>query len=163
MNKKMYNYVVSSNGFVFVESRSSKDSTGTLGLVPDSISKSDYGFLKATLNQMGAWDITVDDNLKSDDVSKKAKRTKYKKYIKNIDNEMVKLFKTTKREKATSMFLTWFMMKLEPGYYSDKGLVDDSGSPLDTNTKVYDYAMVNIMKALDYSVFLIKEEEKYKT
>ncbi len=142
-----------------------KRPSNTIAVVPQSIDPSDYPYVKGVQVDDGfgslIWEAVVDPALQVSGQKNKDKKIAYDSYLSDVNQEMMLTFGTLNREKATSLYLTWVMMQTQPEFYSDKGLFDDKGRALDTNTKVYDYASLKVMRALDYSVFLMAREKQY--
>jgi len=132
--------------------------------VPEEISPSDYPFLKVSENDQG---LTVIVDLESkhlfqmQDEKASLKESILSEYLKDVDDEMYRVFGTTSRDAANSMFLTWQMMLSNPGNYAPAGLLDGNGLALDTQSKVSAYARGKVEMVESYSVFLIKRREQY--
>jgi len=133
-------------------------------IVPDSIPSMDYGCLKV-VEVNGKQSVEVDQDKKSKMTISIERNAELKRvrdnYVTDIDSEMKKVFGTTNKDKANSLYLTWELMCKDPAMYSDKGLKDMDGLPLDTQAKVYEFAKLRVQLCKDYSIFLIKRSDQY--
>lgn len=140
---------------------SSKEPSTYIAEVPGNISKDDHDYLVMDNGSVivDSTKKTTGDALKADNIQRK---TYSKSYADNVSTEMISVFGTTNQINLLFKYLTWTMMKEDPGFYASKGLEDESGNALDTNTKVYDYANQNIIKAMDYSVYVFEKEKELR-
>lgn len=141
----------------------------SVGRVPDSIDPADYPFLYGELlieNEIETWVIKIDEIAKGEALAKEnnkeLKAATHASYIADIDAEMKNIFGTINRDKANSLYNSWYEWMRDPSYFADKGLVDDLGVPLDTSGKVYNYSLNKINQSKDYSVFLITRERQFR-
>lgn len=142
-----------------------------VAVVPDSIDKSDYPFLYPETvtdpeTRIDSIEIKVDTISKGtailDDQKKAQESALHASYIADIDAEMIRIFGTTDRDKASALYNTWYEFLKDPAYFADKGLTDDQGLPLDTASKVTVYAQAKVNACKDYAVFLINREKQFK-
>lgn len=165
----MIYYLIKDGENYYVKGASGYKPNGAVAIVPTAFEKSDFPFLKGEMVQEdGAqyYNVVIDQVAKGNDIAANQldqnKKDLRAQYLADIDQEMTNIFGTTNREKASSMFQTWKEWKDDPSFFSDKGLYDEFGSPLDTASKISIYAVQKINQAKDYSVFLMTREKQYK-
>ncbi len=159
--KKHYLFQNSDSSFRVVSSNSTLPPEGALVELPQSISESDHKYVSGSFDG-SVWTAFVDSAKQTEVNKKESKSNLYDGYFSDVDTEMITEFGTNNTVNLLFKYLTWTMMKQDPGFYSTKGLEDESGNALDTNTKVYDYANQNIIKAMDYSVFVFNKEKELR-
>jgi len=134
------------------------------------INENDYPYLTVEYVYDGLGHMTevvnVDEALKAagDSVKNKKNQGKHlkKQYIEDVGAELQSSYGTTDQSKAIFLYLTYARMVDHPEEFSDRGLYDDKGKALDSDSKIYDYATVKIMRAVDYSVFVLNKMKKLK-
>lgn len=163
---KLKPYLIKIDGKYKVEFRS-KDPGGDSYVVSPSIDKDDYAYLVPaeivvdTETGQTQWQAVVDEVARAtgeaDRIVEEQVLSLKKQYIKDVEQEMSDQFGTSDQIRGLFLYMTWMRMETHPEEYMAEGLVDDSGDPLDTETKVYDYARIKIMRAKDYSIFVLKK------
>lgn len=83
-------------------------------------------------------------------------------YVGDVINEMLGVFKTTSQTNSIADYLSYMVMSENPSIFSDEGLEDDEGNPLDTDEKVSDYASIKLSEIEAYAVFRMKRKQQYK-
>lgn len=139
-----------------------------VAIVPSEVDPSDYPFIvgQEVSDQEGVRIEPVIDSHKkgeflTDKQKQETKKVSLEEYLSDVNRQMSLVFGTTNRETTTALYLTWMMMESMPEFYADKGLEDDLGDPLDTVSKVFNFAKAKIRESLDYSVYLMKRRQKY--
>lgn len=165
------NYLMQDGERFYVKQCNGYKPDGYVAVLPSSIEKADFPFVKARTvhnEELGidVLEVYVDDIMKGEAIidaqTEQSKIDFRKSYLADIDAEMKRIFGTTNRDKANSLYMTWKLWKEDPSFFSDKGLLDGNGDPLDTASKISIYAQQKIDESKDYSVFLITREKQYK-
>lgn len=143
----------------------------TIAPVPSSYPKEDYPFLygeQVTDVETGelVWQVSLDSVAKGASISEadvaSQKTALHTSYIDDINTEMVSIFGTTDRDKASAMYNTWKEWKDDPSFFADKGLFDEFGAALDTAAKIATYANQKLSQTKQYSVFLMTREKQFR-
>ena len=164
----MINYLIKKGDSFFVQRTSGFKPSKAVAVVPESFTKEDYPFLYADLEEVegvSQWVVKLDEVAKGQAIleadKEEQKKTLRAQYIADIDAEMIRIFGTVDRDKANALYNTWYEFKKDPSFFADKGLLDDDGLPLDTASKVADFAQNKINECKSYAVFLINREKQY--
>jgi len=165
------NYLMKNGDDFYVKTCEGFVPEGYVAKVPDSFTRQDFPFLKSRVIQdpelqIDVLEVYLDEIAKGEhlmELSIEEQKTTYKQsYYSDIDNEMTRIFGTTNRDKANSLYNTWKIWLDDPSFFSDKGLVDENGEALDTASKISIYANLKLEQTKDYSVFLMTREQQLK-
>ena len=142
-----------------------------IATVSNDVAKDDYPYLYAELEldeetQIESWVIKINNIAKGEAINSQfvidEKKRLRAEYIADIDAEMTNIYATVDRDKASSLYLTWRIWIDDPAFFSDKGFTDDLNQPLDTASKITNYANQKINLCKSYSVFLMTREKQYR-
>lgn len=166
----MIAYLIYENGQFHVKKTSGYKPDNSVAIIPENISKNDYPYLYGEQVDDGegnlVWQVAIDNIAKGVAISKidiaSQKTALHTAYIDDINTEMVSIFGTTDRDKASAMYNTWKEWKDDPSFFADKGLFDEFGAALDTAAKIATYANQKLSQTKQYSVFLMTREKQFR-
>lgn len=178
----MINFVVKNGEDVYVQPAKGFTPENAIGIAPENIAREDWPYLQAieAINEFGEnyWNITIDQDAKAQALAAKSKQDQieaaYNAMVKDIYDELYKVFRTRQPETATAEKETWDDMLINAANYASLGLKVDHqlnnadgselfspGSALDTAQKIVAYATRKLEQVRAYGPYRMQRKQQF--